>query len=184
MISQEATSSVISLCITDDLIHKVMYHLLIFIHISETQEMISYSFLISTWIEGLWQKRPNWHFAFFCHLCSKVAAFLHVTQYYQESKCSIIFLAGLFFISKNWHKQWCWVTGKKAITFEHKLKNKNKMWVRTFLAAATSCPIQVKKYDCFFFPSNTHNRRSLLLEQLFERPARLTANLVLIIIQL
>ena len=38
---------------------------------------------------------------FFFYLCSKVADFLHVTQHYLEDKCSRIFLAGLFFISKN-----------------------------------------------------------------------------------
>ena len=34
----------------------------------------------------------------------------------------------------------------------------------------------------FFLPSNAHNRGSRLVEQLFERPAWLTANLVLVII--
>ena len=58
-------------------------------------------------MKGSEQKCPNWHFVFFLfflfffYLCSKVADFLHVTQDYVENKCSIIFLAGLFFISKN-----------------------------------------------------------------------------------
>ena len=52
-----------------------------------------------------------------------------------------------------------------------------------FLAAATSCPIQVKKFTFFFFlPSNAHYKRSRLFEQLFERPVWLTGNLVLVII--